>query len=67
MLCCPDQSIVQFIRGANIVLTEERYKEEIGKSYSKIDLYLCDVSKADSDVNLKVIDDNKDTIYGNLN
>ena len=49
------------------MFTEERYKEEIGKSYSKIDLYLCDVSKADSDVNLKVIDDNKDTIYGNLN
>ena len=49
------------------MFTEERYKEEIGKSYSEIDLYLCDVSKADSDVNLKVIDDNKDTIHGNSN
>ena len=67
MLCYPDQSIVQFIPGTSVELTVERYKEEIGKPYSKIDLYLCNVSGADSDVNLKVIDDNKVTIHGNSN
>ena len=38
VLCYPDQSIVQFILGTNIEFTVERYKEEIGKPYSKIDL-----------------------------
>ena len=47
--------------------TAERYKEEIGKAYSKIDLYLCNVSNVGSDVKLKVIGDNKVTIHGNRN
>ena len=40
VLCYPDQGIVQFIPGINIEFTVERYKEEIGKTYSKTDLYL---------------------------
>ena len=44
VLCYPDQSIVQFIPGTNIEFTVERYKEEIGKPYSKIDLYLRNVN-----------------------
>ena len=67
VLCYPDQNIVEFIPGTNIEFTVERYKEEIGKPYSKIDLYLCNVSNVDSDGNLKVIDDNKVTIHGNSN
>ena len=58
---------VQFIPGTSIEVKVERYKEEIGKPYSKIDLYLCNVSNVDSDVNLKVIDDNEVTIQGNSN
>ena len=51
VLCYPDQSILQFIPGTNIEFTVERYKKEIGKPYSKIDLYLCNVSNVDNDVN----------------
>ena len=58
---------MQFILGKNVEFTAERYKEEIGKAYLKIDLYLCNVSNVGSDVNLKVIDDNKVTIHGNRN
>ena len=67
VLCYPHQSIVQFIPRTNIEVTVERYKKEIGKPYSKIDLYLCNVRNADSDVHLKVIDDDKATIHGNSN
>ena len=42
----------------------ERYKEKIGKSYSKIDLHFRNVCNVDRDVNLKV---NKVTIHGNSN
>ena len=55
---------MQFIPGTNIEFTIDRYKEEIGKPYSKIDLYLCNVSNVDSDVNLKDINDNQITIHG---
>ena len=58
---------MQIIPGTNIEFTVERYKEEIGKPYSKVDLYLCNVSNKDSDFNLKVIDDDKVTIHGNSN
>ena len=58
---------MQFILGTNIEFTVERYKEEIGKPYSKIDLYLCNVSTVDSDINLKVTDENKVAIHGNSN
>ena len=67
VLCYPDQSIVQSIPGTNVEFTVERYKEEIGKPCTKIDLYLCNANNVDSDVNLKVIDDNKVTIHGNSN
>ena len=67
VLCYPDQTIVHFIPGRNIEFTVDKYKEEIGKPYWKIDLYLCNVSNVDSDVNLKVIDDNKVTIHSNRN
>ena len=67
VLCYPDQSILQFIPRTNTEVTVARYKEEIGKPYSKIDLYLCNVSNAESDVHLKVIDDNKAMIHSNSN
>ena len=67
VLCHPDQRIVQFIPGTNIDFAVDRYKEERGKPYSKIDLYLCNVSNVDSNVNLKVIDGNKVRIYDNPN
>ena len=60
--CYQDQCIVQFISGKKFPV--ERYKETIGKLYSKIDLYLCNVSNVDRDVNLKV---NKVMIHGNSN
>ena len=66
VLCYPDQKIGQFIPGTNIEFTVERYKEEIGKPYLKIDSYLCNVSNVDSDVNSKFIDD-KVTIHDNSN
>ena len=63
----PDESIVQFIPGTTIEFTVERHKDEIGKPYSKINLYLRNVSNVVSNVNLKAIDDNKVTIHGNSN
>ena len=67
VLCYPDQRIVEFVSGASIKFTVERYEERIGKPDSKIELYLCNVSNMDRDVNLKVIDKNKVTIQGNSN
>ena len=67
VLCYPGQSIVLFISGTNIEFTVQRYKEEKGKALSKIDLYLCNISNVDSDVNFKVNDGNKVTIHGNSN
>ena len=46
----PDQKLVQFIPGSNKEFTVELYKEEIGKPYSKIDLFLCNVSNVDDAV-----------------
>ena len=67
VLCYPGQSIVLFISGTNIEFTVQRHKEEKGKAFSKIDLYLCNISNVDSDVNFKVNDGNKVTIHGNSN
>ena len=58
---------MQFIPGTNIEFTVEKYREEIGKPYSKLYLYLCNISNVNSDVNLKVNGDNKVTIHGNSN
>ena len=60
-----DQSIAKLIPGTSIAFTVEIYKEEIGKSFSKIYLYLCNVGNVDSDVNVKVIDENEVTIHSN--
>ena len=65
MLYYSDQSIVKFIPGTSIEFTVKRYKEEMGKSFLKICLYLCNVGNVDSDVNLKVTDDNEVTIHSN--
>ena len=46
-LCQPDQKIVLLIPGSNEEFTIELYKEELGKSYLKIDLFLCNVSNVD--------------------
>ena len=59
VLCYPDQKIVQFIPGNNKEFTVELYKEEIGKPYSKIDLFLCNVSNVDDAVDRKVVKDKK--------
>ena len=59
VLCYPDQKIVQFIPGSNKEFTVELYKEEIGKPYSKIDLFLCNVSNVDDAVDRKVVKDKK--------
>ena len=59
VLCYPDQKIVQFIPGSNKEFTVELYKEEIGKPYSKIDLFLCNVSTVDNAVDRKVVEDKK--------
>ena len=59
VLCYPDQKIVQFIPGSNKEFTVELYKEEIGKPYSKIDLFLCNVSNVDDAVDRKVVEDKK--------
>ena len=62
VLCYPDQKIVQFIPGSNKEFTVELYKEEIGKPYSKIDLFLCNVSNVDDAVDRKIIEDKKVSI-----
>ena len=59
VFCYPDQKIVQFIPGSNKEFTVELYKEEIGKPYSKIDLFLCNVSTVDNAVDRKVVEDKK--------
>ena len=59
VLCYPDQKIVQFIPGSNKKFTAELYKEEIGKPYSKIDLFLCNVNNVDDAIDCKVVEDKK--------
>ena len=54
-----DKKIVQFIPGSNKEFTVELYKEEIGKPYSKIDLFLCNVSNVDDAVDRKLVEDKK--------
>ena len=47
VLCYPDQKLVDFIPGATESFTVEKYKEEfLSKPYSKIDLFLCNISVA---------------------
>ena len=59
VLCYPNQKIVQFIPGTNKEFTVELYKEEICKPYSKIDLFLCNISNVDDAVDRKVVEDKK--------
>ena len=54
-----DKKIVQFIPGSNKEFTVELYKEEIGKPYSKVDLFLCNVSNVDDTVDRRVVEDKK--------
>ena len=42
--CFPHQKIVEYIPEANEVFTAEKYKEFSSKCYSKVDLYLCNVT-----------------------
>ena len=37
----PDQKKVEYIPGTNVPFTLQQYKEDLGKPFSKIDLYLC--------------------------
>ena len=57
ILCYSDQKIVQFVPGSNKEFTFELNKEEIGKPYSKIDLFLCNVSNVDDAVDRKIVED----------
>ena len=54
VLFYPEQKTVQFILVSNNEFTVKLYKEEIGKPYSKIDLFLCDGSNVDDAVDRKV-------------
>ena len=58
IFCYPDQKIVQFIPG-NDEFTVELYKKDFGKPYSKIDLFLCNVSNEDDATDCKVPEDKK--------
>ena len=42
-LVYPDNMVVQNLRSSNDAFTLQKYKEELGKPYSKIYLYLCSV------------------------
>ena len=45
VLCYPDQKLVQFIPGISESFIVEKYKEEfLSKPYSKMDLFLCNIS-----------------------
>ena len=63
VLCQPDQKIVLFIPGSNEEFTIELYKEELGKSYLKIDLLLCNVSNVD-DAAISITPQSSDNIQG---
>ena len=59
VLYYPDQKTLQFIPSSNKELTVELYQEEKGKPYSKIHLFLCNVSNVDDAVERKVVEDKK--------
>lgn len=42
-LLYPDNTIVRYLRSSQDMFTLEKYKEELGKPYSKIYLHLCSV------------------------
>ena len=44
-LLYPDQKIVVTIPGSDEYFTVEKYKAELAKPYSKVDLYICKVSE----------------------
>ena len=47
VFCYPDQKLVEFIPGTTESFTVEKYKEEfLSKPYSKMDLFLCNISVA---------------------
>ena len=54
VLCYPDQKIVEFIPGTTERFTVEKYKEEfLSKPYSKMDLFLCNISVYGNCSNMK--------------
>ena len=53
-LCYPDQKTVEFIPGTAESFTVEKYKEEfLPKPYSKMDLFLCNISVYGNCSNMK--------------
>lgn len=59
-LLYPDNTIVQYLRSSRDTFTLEKYKEELGKPYSKIYLYLCSVecfNRAESGLLPNISDD----------
>ena len=44
LLCFPDQKVLEYILGTSGVFTVEKYKEFLSKPYSKVGLYLCNIS-----------------------
>ena len=62
VLSYPDQKIKQFIPGSKHEFKVTLYKEELGKPYSQIDLFLCNVSNVDDAVYRKVDEDKKVSI-----
>ena len=54
VLCYPDQKLVEFIPGTTESFTVEKYKEEfLSKPYSKMDLFLCNISVYGNYSNMK--------------
>ena len=54
VLCYPDEKVVEFVPGTTESFTVEKYKEEfLSKPYSKMDLFLCNISVYGNCSNIK--------------
>ena len=51
----PTRRLYSLYPGSNEELTVKLYKEELGKPYSKVDLFLCNVSSVEGDAVMQVI------------
>ena len=60
-LLYPDQKVVDYIPGTDDCFTVEKYKKELAKPYSKIDLYLCKVHDISEQSDAIEFDNNKFT------
>ena len=60
-LLYPDQKVFYYISGTNDYFTVKKYKKELAKPYSKIDLYLCKVHDISEQSEAIEFDNNKFT------